>query len=174
VAGTQRALPQAHDQRTFWNHSSSPGNAVILRVGSTLNWRKPMIPNPVARFLALILSVSLTTAGCHYRVEIPREQLANHAMLPSKEGPYFVQSKQGGKSPEFSSIRVEDGTLIGELRYRSQGSQRTYALQDVKQVEKQQISAGGTVLGVLGIAIGAFALMIGAIALSLDSKDFGS
>jgi hypothetical protein len=55
VGGTQRALPQAHDQRTFWNHSSSPGGPAILRFGPTGGAGKG---NRVKRLASTLLGVT--------------------------------------------------------------------------------------------------------------------
>jgi hypothetical protein len=125
-------------------------------------WRNPMTFHRLAQTLCLILSFSLATGGCysHTRVEIPKEQLQNHAVIRERDGSLYVSTNKGGNpSPALSSVRVERGTLIGELKDPGTTSQLTYALTDVRRVEedKKEFDGSGTVLAFFG------ALVLGAV-----------
>jgi hypothetical protein len=116
----------------------------------------------------LTIAIPSWTAGCYKRVEIPREQLTNNATFPAKEGPYFVEPKALGQSTEpLKLFRIENGTLLGDLKNPDHKGQTTYVLNDVRRVDKKEFSGSTTavaaVFGGVGLIVvfvlGKFALM---------------
>jgi hypothetical protein len=115
----------------------------------------------LVQILAISIAIPSWTAGCYKRVEIPREQLTNNATFKQEDGPYYVErTNRNGQSPvSFSTMRVQNSTLVGELTDRHNSGPMSYQLSDVKRVDRKEFSPGGTVLGLLGVGAGLIAIL---------------
>jgi hypothetical protein len=131
----------------------------------------------IAQILALAIAVPAWTTGCYKRVQIPKAELTNNAKFSSPEGKQtFVVTKNDPKgSSEFSSLRVENNRLIGNLKGVKGIDETTIPIDHVRQVERKEFSAGRTTLAVLGIGVGvvalAFTALILAIAIDCSGKN---
>src|SRR5258707_1110002 len=113
---------------------------------------KSMKKIPVKSFWAVLLAVALTTTGCYHRVDIPREQMVDARAFGSpsdKDRKYFVAVAGQSKPVEFSSMKVEDGKLIGQVQGIKGVDQSTIPLSNVDQIQKKELSVGLTSLAVL-------------------------
>jgi hypothetical protein len=104
----------------------------------------------LAQALILVLVIPVWTTGCHKRVDIPKEQLADRASFGTKEGPYIVQPKAAlTSSAPLKSFRIQNETLIGELKDGWQTGRTTYPIQDIVGVAMERTDVPMTILAIL-------------------------
>jgi hypothetical protein len=125
--------------------------------------------------ICLLIVAQVLTTGCYHRVEIPKEELTNHATFSSPEGKqtFLVTKKDGYVSRDFSSLRIENRQVIGQLK-DVKGVENAIPVSDIERVEKREFSAGLTTLGVLGGLAGVGAFIFGVLLLAwANMKNFG-